>query len=103
MNGNKKNHKRKMEKTRTSTSRSPDQEKKVGLAGPRPAKTNVQRGTPCSKMEPTRETEDPAPPGEGLWRLKGGHWDTLVVSWKLYSDTGPSGGSLWSTYAPHGV
>ena len=28
------------------------------LARPHPAKTNVQCGTPCSKMEPTRETEE---------------------------------------------
>ena len=76
------------------------------LAGPRPAKTNVQRSMPCSKMEPTRETEErktPAPPGESLWRLKGGHWDTSGVSWKLCPEIGASGGSLWSTYAPHGV
>ena len=47
--------------------------------------------------------EDPAPHGEGLWKLKGRRWDTPGVSWKCCPETGPSGGSLWSTYAPHGV
>ena len=53
---------RNLEKNRTSTSRSPDQEKKVGLAGPHPVKTNIQRGTLCSKMEPTREMEEKKTP-----------------------------------------
>ena len=74
-------------------------------AGPHPAKTNVRHSTPCSKMEPkgNGREEDPTPPGEGPWRLKGGRWDTPGASWKFCPETGPSGGSLWSTYAPHGV
>ena len=42
----------------------------------------------------TTQFEDPAPPAEGLWRLKGGHWNTPGVSWKLCSETGPSGGNF---------
>ena len=42
----------------TSRSRSPGQKRKVGFAGPHPAISNVQRGTPCSKRKPTRETEE---------------------------------------------
>ena len=33
----------------------------MGLAGLHLAKTNIQRGTPCSKMEPTREMKSGRP------------------------------------------
>ena len=32
----------------------------------------------------------------------GGRWDTPGVSWTFCPETGPSGGSLWSTYVPQG-
>ena len=43
---------------RTGQAQAEAQIKRRKLAGPHPAKFNVQRGTPCSKMEPTRETEE---------------------------------------------
>ena len=86
--------------------RNPDQKKKVGLAGSHSAKTNLQHGKPCSKMEPTREKEereDPAHIGYGLCRLKGGLWDTPWVNWNFCFETGPNGGSFRTTYARNGV
>ena len=45
--------------------------------------SGIGRATPCENQRPAwyamlynEREEDPAPRGEGLWRLKGGHWDT---------------------------
>ncbi|KAI0237270.1 hypothetical protein LSAT2_012233 [Lamellibrachia satsuma] len=71
------NHKRRnLEKNGTSKSRrrSPDQEKKLGHT----------RRKPTSSVGNGRE-EDPARPGEGLWRLRDDRWDTPGASWKFCS------------------
>ena len=83
----------------------PDQEKKVGLAGPHPAKTNVQHGMPCSKWNPQGKQKRGRP--RSTWRKSvETEGQTLGHSWghlEVLSRARPSGGSLWLTYAPHGA
>ena len=96
------NHKRRnLEKNGTSKSRrrSPDQEKKLGPTRRKPTSSVVRhalkwnpqgkrkRGRPRSTWRRSVETE-----GRPLGHSRG--------QLEVLSETGPSGGSLWSTYAP---